>query len=122
MLINFTNHPSVQWSEGQKKAAEMYGEIVDLPFPDVDPMWDSEKIKEIAAIFEKKVCHLLIQDKNGRNAVHLMGELTLCYELIKRLQKMGIQCIASTSRRNTITNRNSKITEFNFCRFREYNM
>lgn len=122
MLINLTNHPSVQWSENQIKAAEMYGEIVDLPFPYVDPMWDLEKIKQIAAIFEEKVFQLLQQEKNGNNAVHLMGELTLCYELIKRLQKMGIRCIASTSQRNTVTNGNSKISEFNFCRFREYNI
>ena len=30
MFINLTNHPSDKWSESQRKAAEEYGEIVDI--------------------------------------------------------------------------------------------
>ena len=30
MLINFTNHPSAQWSAEQKVAAQVYGKVIDL--------------------------------------------------------------------------------------------
>ena len=30
MFINFTNHPSAQWSAEQKAAAQAYGEVIDL--------------------------------------------------------------------------------------------
>ena len=35
MFINFSNHPSVRWSAEQTAAAMKFGDIVDLPFPDV---------------------------------------------------------------------------------------
>lgn len=41
MLLNLSNHPSSLWCDEQKKAAEtLFGEIVDLPFPQVDPNGD----------------------------------------------------------------------------------
>lgn len=40
MFINFTNHPSAQWSAEQKAAAQAYGEVIDLAFPAIDPAAD----------------------------------------------------------------------------------
>lgn len=41
MLLNLSNHPSSLWCDEQIKAAEtLFGEIVDLPFPQVDPNGD----------------------------------------------------------------------------------
>lgn len=37
MLINFTNHPSALWSAEQKAAAQVYGKVIDLAFPAIDP-------------------------------------------------------------------------------------
>ena len=37
MLINFTNHPSAQWSAEQQAAAQVYGKVIDLAFPAIDP-------------------------------------------------------------------------------------
>ena len=37
MFINFSNHPSVRWSAEQTAAAIEFGDIVDVPFPDVLP-------------------------------------------------------------------------------------
>ena len=37
MFVNFTNHPSGSWGAAQRRAAQVYGEILDLPFPDVPP-------------------------------------------------------------------------------------
>jgi hypothetical protein len=122
MLINLSNHPLEKWSEEQIKAAIKYGSIVDLSFPYVDPMWSSDKIFQKACLYEKKVIKLLASEYNGSHAVHLMGELTLCFAILKRLQSRGILCIASTSDRLVVENGNSKIVEFSFCQFREYNI
>ena len=35
MLINFTNHPSALWSAEQKAAAQVYGKVIDLAFPEI---------------------------------------------------------------------------------------
>lgn len=37
MLINCSNHPSRLWGDPQKEAAKVYGEIMDIPFPQVNP-------------------------------------------------------------------------------------
>ena len=37
MLINFTNHPSAQWSAEQTAAAQVYGKVIDLAFPAINP-------------------------------------------------------------------------------------
>ncbi len=49
MLVNFTNHPSSQWGERQLREAEKYGDIVDVPFPAVDPEEDEAYIGVLAS-------------------------------------------------------------------------
>ena len=56
IFINHTNHPSARWSAAQRAAAEGYGEIVDLPFPDIAPDWD-----------EAAVARLLTRSKRRRS-------------------------------------------------------
>ena len=54
-FINFTNHPSSQWSESQILAAKSFGEIIDLPFPSVDPFCDEEEIEQLAKQYVDKI-------------------------------------------------------------------
>ena len=44
MFINHTNHPSQYWSDEQLAAAHQYGEVVDIPFPLIDPALHSDEI------------------------------------------------------------------------------
>ncbi len=120
MLINLSNHPSSRWSKDQERAAADYGETMDLFFPNVDPWWSAEEIEQVADIYVEKVLELIKSQNPKHCAVHLMGELTLCYALVKRLHKRGISCIASTSERLSVENGSTKVSEFRFCRFREY--
>ena len=118
MLINLTNHPSALWSEEQKKAAERYGEIIDLPFPAVDATGDETNIASLADEYVQKLKDLA----NGRDVtVHLMGEMTLTFALVRRLQTNGIRCVASTTQRIvTETEPNHKEVIFQFIKFRRY--
>ena len=49
MLINFTNHPSVNWTDKQiQLAEELYGKITDIAFPRVPADANEEAIKKMA--------------------------------------------------------------------------
>jgi hypothetical protein len=117
MLINLSNHPSDLWQADQLEAAAVYGKIIDLPFPAVNPEGDEKYIQLLGKEYVEKV-EQLAQGKNV--TVHLMGELTLTYCLVNALMAKGIKCIASTTERVAEEKDSSKISEFQFKQFREY--
>lgn len=118
MLINLSNHPYSLWSDKQKKAASLYGECIDLPFPQIDAMADELNIKEIVDQYFTKI---QTQAAGSPVTVHLMGEMTFSFSLIKRLQQSGIPCIAATSARQVKDfGSGRKEIVFKFKRFRKY--
>ena len=48
MFINHTNHLTQYWSQEQLAAAHQYGEVIDLPFPSVDPQASSSEVMDLA--------------------------------------------------------------------------
>lgn len=125
MLINFTNHPLSQWSEEQKKAAsELFGEVVDLPFPSISPEASEEDLLKIAQEFLKKI--LSYQSKTNNLAVHIMGEFTFTFIMVQLLHQNNIPCYASTTQRivkEKIENNQTLISAtFKFVKFRKYSI
>lgn len=116
MLLNLSNHPYNQWGKAQQQAAIVqYGSVQDLPFPAIDPSSNSQAVQQLAIDYYQQVIALQPQ------AVHLMGEMTFTYALVRLLQAAGITCIASTSQRKIITEEHGKkIVLFEFEQFREY--
>lgn len=118
-LINLSNHPQSQWDSNQLQAASLYGEIIDIPFPSVDANADDDDIEILAdELFEK----IMVIAKDRAITVHIMGELTLTFLIVKKLQDADITCIASTSKR-IVTEKAPGIKEnvvFQFTRFRKY--
>lgn len=118
VLINFSNHPSAQWSEAQLSAAQAYGEVIDLPFPQVNPNMSE---KELQALSSQYVDKILTMAEGGSITVHVMGEMTFTFLVVTRLKELGIQCVSSTTERNTfMTDDGKKVSEFKFVRFRVY--
>jgi len=118
MLINLSNHPSSKWMKPQIEAAKKYGEIVDLQFPSVDPSGDTTYIEDLANEYVRKI----ISIASGDGAVvHVMGEMTLTFAIICKLQKVGIECVCSTTERvvEEIGNGEKRVL-FNFIKFRNY--
>ncbi len=114
-LLNLSNHPSERWTEEQLKSAiSEFGEVKDLAFPQIPPDYGESDISRLAGEYLTKVLEL----KPG--AVHLMGEMTFTSCLVALLQKEGIPCLASTTRRVAIEEGNKKISVFQFIRFRRY--
>ncbi len=115
-LINLSNHPFAGWGEAQKQAAlKEFGEVEDMPFPEIPPHWSIEEVSRLA----EETARQLVQRQPS--AVHLAGEFTFCYQLAKRLEAAGIRCVVATSRRmvQQLAD-NRKEIRFEFVRFRDY--
>lgn len=95
VFINCSNHPSEPWCAEQKKAAEEYGRIVDIRFPEVDPGWTNAQVNAEA----ERICGEINQYNAA--AVMCQGEFTLTYAIISRLKEKGITVLAACSRRRT---------------------
>jgi len=115
MLLNLSNHPISSWKENQKKTGiEKYQSIEDLAFPQIDPYADEDDIEKLVDEFEFKI------RKINPTAVHIMGEMTFSYRLINRLKKIGIPCLASTTKRVVWEEDGVKKSKFEFVNFRNY--
>lgn len=118
VFVNLSNHPSACWSEGQRNAAlRLAREVRDLPFPAVPP---EAGIDEINALANELVGRLQ-KEMPGTTHAMVQGEFTLAYALVRRLQQMGIVCLAATTRREVVEQSGgAKTTRFDFVRLREY--
>lgn len=117
-LLNLSNHPSEYWELEQLEAAKGYGEIRDIPFPNVEPKASYDDIKKLA---DQYVEDILSMAENNRITVHVMGEMTFTFLVVKKLKEKGIECIASTTERNSEEiSDGRKIIDFKFVQFRKY--
>lgn len=118
MLINLSNHPSQYWGERQREASRCYGNVVDLSFPAIAPSANSQELQALAQSCVQKI---LSMGEAETITVHIMGEMTFTFMIVKMLKELDIRCIASTTERKTTYNSDgSKLSEFSFVKFREY--
>ncbi len=121
MFVNFSNHSSTTWDDRQYKAANYYGEIIDIPFPEVPPISGEEDVEKLATRYADKI----LKEISANDAVMVQGEFTLTYAVINLLRQSGIKVVSACSERDVVeridehgnTIRKSK---FRFVRFREY--
>jgi hypothetical protein len=118
MLLNLSNHPSPTWPPEQRQAAEQHfgPGITDLPFPQITPEADEQAIEDLADGYHRRI--MAMNPKPA--AVHLMGEMTFTFALVKRLQASGLRCVASTTARDVVEEGGVKVSKFRFVRFRAY--
>ena len=119
VFVNYTNHPSDKWSKAQLEAAQDYGEVIDMPFPNILPNASESDISSMA----EKACQKLEQLSPA--AVLCQGEFSFVYQIVRRMTKRKIPVLAACSERivaestdeNGVTHRTS---EFKFVQFRQY--
>lgn len=119
LFLNLSNHSSDKWSKAQLDAARAYGEVVDMPFPVIDPGATTEEIHRLAEEYADRITSSYL----GRDlmTVHLMGEMTFTFRLVTLLHARGVRCVASTTQRKTSELEGSKKESiFEFQAFREY--
>ena len=118
MFVNFSNHPSRYWDNKQREASQYYGELFDMPFPQIAPNASDDELEKLALDYVQRIVSLA---ESKDITVHIMGEMTFTFMVVTRLKELGIKCIASTTERNTIFNSDgTKLSEFSFVKFREY--
>lgn len=119
-FINFSNHPSSNWSNEQLYAIRMFtgGTIIDIPFPQVSASADESEITMLASDYLDTICSF------HPAAVMCQGEFGLTYQVVKQLKDIGIRVVYSCSERSTVEEKTEtgsvKTSEFTFVRFREY--
>jgi hypothetical protein len=119
MFLNFTNHPHSNWSEKQTSCAKTFGEIVDMPFPEISPYLSREGIEALSQDYLTKIIAL------NPNAVLLQGEMTFTFCLTNMLLNSGIKVLAACSERVTsekvdTEGKTVRLSTFEFVQFREY--
>lgn len=119
MLINCTNHPYEMWNDAQRKAAETYGEVVDLPFPHIEPELTAADLRKLADYYCEKI------ESRRPAAVIVSGEFSFTFMLVDKLLRDGIKVMCSCSRRMTVETKkddgtSEKRSVFMFEGFREY--
>lgn len=118
MFVNFSNHPSRYWDYKQKEASQIYGELIDMPFPQIFPNATEEELLKLSQDYAQRIMSLGSLEEL---TVHIMGEMTFTYMVVTKLKEMGVKCVASTTERKTTYNDDgTKLSEFSFVRFREY--
>ena len=120
-MINLSNHPLQDWSKAQASAAQQqFNAIIDLPFPEVDPDWEISTVYNLATVIAKQCLQILEKSTDPHNAIHVMGELTFCFQFVRLMQQHGVVCLASTTERIAEVTANGKVSRFVFRNFRPY--
>lgn len=115
LFINLSNHPSAEWNDSQIDAALQYADqIIDIPFPVVDPQMDEVGVLNLAEKLTEKILSM------GPSAVMCQGEFGLSYAVIKRLLDRGIIVLYACSERKVTSTGNVKTVQFDFIQFRRY--
>ena len=118
-FVNFSNHSSSGWNNKQKTAAQKWGQIIDVPYPDITAICDEAAISRLA---EGSVAKILSYNPA---AVMCQGEFTLAYAVTTMLKRKGITVVAACSDRKSMETilddgTTKKQSIFDFVRFREY--
>ena len=77
MLLNCSNHPSAGWGEALLEAAKQYGEVKDLPFPQIEPAMTTQELRRLTDEYAKRIEAL------HPDAVMAAGEFTFLFMLVK---------------------------------------
>lgn len=118
-FVNHTNHASANWCAEQLAAAESYGKIIDIPFPEVPPEFSTEEVGEIVSDNLQKILEL------APAAVLCQGEFSYTVAMVELLKAHNIPVLAATSQRvvSEIANPDGstrRVSIFKFVRFRNY--
>ena len=121
LFVNFSNHPSADWSDAQMTAAlALPGvrTIEDMPFPQVSADASAEEVAAFAEHAAKEIA--------GKHpaAVMCMGEMGLCWHVISKLKAQGIRVVHTCTQRQAVEDvtkdSTQKTSVFRFVQFREY--
>jgi hypothetical protein len=101
-------------------------DVYDVPFPHINPRATKHDVEMLADDYFKKITtliheHVAEKSLQPQVPIHIMGEMSFTFALVRRLQAAGYKCLASTTRRIYSKDSEGKnVRRFEFVRFREY--
>lgn len=127
-FVNCSNHPSADWTPAQRDAATArvraeigeadparHVEIIDVPFPHVDPAALEDAVAKAADKLYEKL------KKHSPTVVHIAGESVTTWHVVRKLLRSGITTVAATTVRDTTVDEpGTKLARFRFERWRSY--
>ncbi len=117
-FINISNHPSSQWTDEQILAASEYGQIIDIPFPQITPGITSQ---EMDMLVDNTIN--TIQSLHPA-AILVQGEYIFTYRLVRNLKLRNFHVYAAQSVRDVVEihkpDGTYKDVHFHFSGFMEY--
>lgn len=116
-FVNLSNLHTNKWSDSMQDAAMDLandGEIVNVPFPKVDPRATKEDVEELAIKTVEKVL------EHNPAAVFCQGEFSLCFKIVEILKAKGIKCYTTCNERIISEDDGKAIAGFRFVQFREF--
>lgn len=119
MFLNISNHPSKLWGERQLRAAQQYGKIIDISFPQISSESTSSEIDQLVTEYLEKI------RVYQHPVVMVQGEFVFTFRLVTALKKEGYTVLAGVSDRKTTEIQREdgtsiKTAEFVFRGFRVY--
>ncbi|MGN0362547.1 MAG: hypothetical protein ACI4ET_06870 [Bilifractor sp.] len=126
MFINISNHPSVSWPDSEKREAERYGQVIDIPFPEIRIEYSSEQIDALVEETMKKLQAVAGGIPKGRRIVVMAeGEFVFTYRLVSKIKQTEMIPVAAITRRVSrekvdATGAVIKTSQFIFEGFRRY--
>ena len=123
VFLNLSNHPSSGWSDSQHEAVQALckgAQVIDVPFPHVEPTWSSVEVDEEAQRFASSLREDLVQAGQRPLGAMVSGEPILSVSLVL-LQTADVDCYCATTKRVSETDAQGvKRSIFTFVRFRQW--
>ncbi len=97
MLINFSNHPSADWPQKQRDAANIWGEVRDIAFPGIAPEMSEEEILALVESYRRKF------PWDTANPVFLAGEYCFAFAMTDLLLRKRVRVLSTESNLKLVT-------------------
>lgn len=132
MFINISNHNSAKWSVEQTKAAKKWGNIVDMPFPNIPATWTTAQVETAAQEMARDIDNKFWSGWTGDGApesitIMVQGEMGFTHAFVNWIREFapGITVVTACSERvahETVDENGAthKTVVFDFVQFREF--
>ncbi len=119
MFYNLSNHPHVNWGNAQLEAARKWGDIEDVPFPEVNAQLDEQDILRAAQESVTKI------QMSKDDAIFVAGEYGFVFPIIDELLNQGKTVLSTASEDKTAyrtadNGTSERIIHYNFLKFIPY--
>ena len=128
-FLNITNHPSINWPEGQMTAARTFGisveddpwrVLIDVPHPKIDPYASTEDVYRQVLAFLTDITEQFGPIGQG-DVCLVQGEYTFVTALVSVLTNAGVTCVTATTERKVQEYPDGSVRRwFEFVQFRPY--